>query len=718
MPPRASRSRFGAWLSGHSRLATAVVLVFAALASIGAGVAVGGWSRVCASCPSIAQLYAFQAPRATKILTHDGKLIAELFQQRRTPVTLKDLPAHVPQAFIAIEDRRFYRHDGYDVLGIARAATRGALRGAIAGGGSTITQQLARNMFETQIGYEQRMVRKLKELKVALELERVYSKDQIVEAYINQINFGSGWYGIETASLRYFGKHAQDIDPAEAALLAAIINRPGYYSPFANPDAALSRRNLVLSLMVREGYLSSEEAERWKAAPLPEQAQSSDAAELAPYFVEMVRDELDQRFGSRLYTDGYRIHTTLDLEMQRRAQEAMQHGWERIETLPHYRRPKYAKEAAKGGTSETAYLQGLFVAADPRTGAIRALIGGRDFNDSKFNRAVQARRQPGSVFKPFVYAAALAGGIPASQIYVDEPIYFDQADGSVWSPKNFEGDFKGPMTLRQAMRQSINTIAVKLGTEIGIETVSQYARAMGIETPIPPYPSTAIGAADVIPMQVVQAYSAFANGGVRARPFAILKVEDAVGRVLWQARPDTARVLDPVVAALTRDLMRDVVDRGSGYPVRDPRIGGLPYSIPAAGKTGTTNGGTDVWFAGFTPDIVATVWFGFDRPKTIVGRAAGGIYAAPVFGEFMRAVYAPKEGKPLLPAPADWTMPAGVTTRQVDRTTGKLATEWCPLEDVYTESYMPGTEPNELCDRHGMLGVPYETPDTIRRPIR
>jgi len=356
----------------------------------------------------------------------------------------------------------------------------------------------------------------------------------------------------------------------------------------------------------------------------------------------------------------------------------------------------------------TPYLQGVFIAMDPATGDVRALVGGRDFDDSKFNRATQARRQPGSVFKPFVYTAAIASGIPASHVIFDAPLMLEQVDGTTWAPKNYEGDFRGPMTLRQALKLSVNIVAVKLAMEVGMETVAQTARRMGIETPIPRYPSTAIGAAEVIPLEVSSAYTVFANQGVRARPRAILRVEDAEGRVLWEPRSETERVLDPTTAFIITDLLRDVVDHGTGYPVRNPAIGNFPYEIPAGGKTGTTNDATDVWFVGFTPNLLATVWFGFDMPTTILPRAAGGVYAAPVWAEFMRSAYVGDSALVAMPAP--WQVPANVTSREIDRESGKLATEWCPRELVVPEYFAPGTEPTEACDLHG--------PGTLGAPLR
>ena len=695
------------WLGARPRLLASMVIAILVLCAGAAGLVVGVWQNVCYDCPSIAQIYAWEPKQSTQIFAHDGRVIAELFQERRTPISLRDLPDHVPQAFLAVEDKRFYEHGAFDPIGYARAV-RNVLLGR-PGGGSTITLQLARNMFVEEIGFDQSFTRKLKELKVAIELERVYSKDEILQAYLNQINFGHGWYGIETAAQRYFGKPAAELNPAEAATLAAVINRPGTYSPFRDPEAARRRRNLVLRLMEEQDLLASEEAERWRQAPLPESPFGGEEDDLAPYFIEWVRDQLDDRYGGDLYRSGLRIYTTLDVEMQRRARRAMDAGWLRVEQQPEYQHPTYASVHESGGSDGSGparYLQGMMIVMEPATGEVRALIGGRDFDESKFNRATQALRQPGSVFKPFVFQTALASGIPASHVLIDSPIMMEQADGTVWAPRNYSGNFRGPMTLRDALKLSVNVVTVKLALEVGMETVAQYAQRMGLDTPLPRLPAVAIGAAEVIPLQVAEAYGVWANRGTRVEPRSILRVEDAGGRVLWESAPERQAVLDSLTTWLMIDLMRDVVDHGSGYSIRDPERGALPHSLPAAGKTGTTNDATDVWFVGFTPDLLAGVWFGFDQPQRIVVGAAGGTYAAPVWADFMNAVYFGDE--PLRAVPEEWARPAELTTRLVDRQSGRLATDWCPLESLYTENYIAGTEPAEFCDLHGpgVFGAP------------
>lgn len=690
-----------------------------------AGATAGAWRNLCNDCPSIAQIYSYEPSLTSKIYARDGRLIDEVGVERRTPVSLADLPPHVPQAFIAVEDRRFYGHRGLDWRGIARAALEVArTRSLSGGGGSTITQQLARNMWTERLGFEKRIVRKLKEWQVAIALEGAYAKDEIIEAYMNQIGLAHGWYGIQTASRNYFGKNATDMNPAEAALLAAVANRPERYTPLRHPEAARGRRDLVLSLMGREGFLTDAEVARWQAEPVPtERAQT--VATPAPYFVEWVRGIVDDRFGNRLLnTAGLRVHTTLDLEMQMAAEAAMEGGWSRIEGWAGYPHPTYQEFADSAGDDPATlpYVQGSFVAADPATGHVMAMVGGRDFAHSEFNRATQARRQAGSSFKPFVYTAALQSGLPASELVLDGPVVLDEPDGTVWRPSNYNPEFAGWITMREALVRSINMVAIKVGMQVGLESVAETARRMGIRTEVEPFPSTTIGAAEVVPIQMLEAYATLATLGERVRPFPILRVESADGAVLWEPRPEKERVLDPAVARLAVSLLEDVADqpRGTGYTgVR--LIADLPREVPVAGKTGTTNEGGDIWFVGFTPNLVAAAWFGVEQPVPIVDGATGGRFASPVWGRFARRVYygsppaadvpaglaadslaaepALEDQPALLPVPKRWPWPAGVISRRIDRKTGLLASRWCPDADAYTERYLPGTEPTAVCDR-------------------
>ena len=677
------------------------------LCSLGFGVAVGSWQNLCADCPSIAQIYGFEPIQTSKVYAAGGELIAEFGEEARTPVSIVDLPEHVAQAFIAVEDKRFYRHHGIDPLGLARAlwgaVTTGTTR--VQGGGSTITQQLARNMFPTRVGRERRITRKLKEAQVAFQLERVYTKDQILEGYINQVNYGQAWYGIQSASRNYFGKNASELTVPEAALLAAIPNRPEMYTPLRNPENAIRRRNLVLDRMAGERFISEAEAEEFKQHPVPTERAVLDKG-VAPYFVEFVRQELDDRFGNQLYTAGLRIHTTLNIDMQRSANRSMEQGWADIEARPGFRHARYEEfaDSTALGRGDSPYVQGAFIALDPGSGQIVSMVGGRDYRHSKFNRSTQALRQAGSSFKPFVYASAIASGIPASQIFVDAPVVLPQLDTTEWRPKNFTEEFYGPITMREALRRSINMVAIKVGMEVGLETVAQTARRMGIRTNVERVPSTAIGASEVIPLQMAEAYSTFATLGVKARPYGVTRVESATGEVLWESEPETQRVLDEPVSRIMVSILEDAVNAGTGTAVRAI----LGYDVPVAGKTGTTNESQNVWFIGVTPNLLGLVWFGMDLPQPVRPGATGGGDAAPVWGRFARDVYYGSTDEdsddvfePMLPIPEPWPISEELISRRVDSRTGKLASQWCPEEDAYTELFLPRTEPTEFCDRTG-----------------
>jgi len=711
-----SRTVVGALLTGalrvfvHPVVSLPLLLVFAA----GAGLAWGSWQNLCATCPSVAQIKTWEPEQTAKLLARDGRHIIDLGYQRRTPVAINALPSYIPQAVIAIEDKRFYQHGGFDPRGILRALVGVAVGDRSRGGGSTITQQLARNMFPEGIGFDRRITRKLKEVQVALQLEDSYAKDHILEAYMNEIYMGRGW-GFQNASRAYLGKDLMEIDVAEAALLAAILNRPGAYDPFRNPDNAMRRRNLVLDRMAQQGYLTREAAATWKSAPLPSQDHSDGSLYgIAPYFEEWVRQILYDRYGDAFYRSGFRVYTTLDVDVQRAAVEAMEWGWKRIEDAPGFRHPNFSDfdtVSTFPGGGETPYLQGALISLDPNTGHVLALVGGRDFEQSKFDRARQAERQAGSSFKPFVYAAAILSDLPASHVVIDEPYQYPEVDGTIWQPRNFDGTFQGPMTLRDALRQSINVVAVRLGwDEVGIENVAQTARRLGIPSRIERYPSTTIGAVGVRPIHLAEAYSAFASLGTRSTPFPIVRVENARGEVIWEPQPQRITVMDSVPARIMISLLEDAANRGTAGGHRT--IGGLPGEVMTAGKTGTTNEGADIWFAGFTPNLLAVVWFGMDRPQAILrtaNGATGGAFAAPVWGRFMNHVYYGNdaaEGEDdagSIPRPSGWGMPIGITTREVDRKTGKLWSNACgnPATDRYTEMYIPGTEPRDYCDDSG-----------------
>jgi penicillin-binding protein 1A len=682
-----------------------------AVGMLGSGAMVGAWTRACGNnaCPSIAKVTrAYDPAEASKVYAADGRLITDLGEERRTVVQLAQVSPEAIAAFVVVEDKRFYEHGGVDWIR-ALGALRRTLVYALFGQGrmqgfSTITMQLARNLWPEDISGQDRTIkRKLREMHVAFELEHTLPKDRILELYLNQINLGNGALGIEAAAQRYFGKTARDLNVAEAATLAGIPRSPTRYNPRRNPDLAVERRNLILQVMADEGVLSQTDADRWKAYPLLLSSRS-DFSEVAPYFVEDVRQQLRTRFGSELYRSGLRIYTTVDLDIQQAAERALARQLDEIERndkkYGKYTRPTYVDYLEKRADdaeplTESPYLQGLVVVLEAKTGKVLAMVGGRDFNDSKFNRAVQSMRQPGSTFKPIVYTAALRAGHPWSEIVDDSPLSVEMLPGEPpWEPQNYDNRFTGLMSLKEAFYESRNIPAIRIGMEIQPQAVIGEAARFGITTSVPPFPSIYIGSADVIPLELISAFSAFATLGTRTAPYSIERVEDRNGKLLWQPRPRTEMVMDSALAWLMLDGLRNVVRRGTAAGAVGSQIGRLP----SGGKTGTTNDYADVWYVGFTPDLVGGIWIGMDKPQRIMDNAQGGRLAAPAWTAMMKEIYERR------PVPRDWPRSDGLVIADVDRQTGQKYTYFCPKDSLSVESFLPGTEPREFCRIHNLWG--------------
>jgi 1A family penicillin-binding protein len=629
-------------------------------------------------------------PQASLVLARDGSLIGEIGREIRTSISIKSMPKYLPQAFVAVEDHRFYQHDGVDVVGIA-----GALKDNIFGerrGASTITQQLVGNMHPNLIDRTDKSLgRKLAEQSAAREMERHYTKDQILEGYLNQISFGHGWFGVEAAAQHYFGKAASKLSLAEAAALAAMPKGPALYDPLKYPDRVRQRRNTVLALMADQGYITKAQAASAQAASLATTTNGGYSA-YSPWFVDVVRIQA-QRAGIPVSQGGYRIYTGLDPILQNAATVSLREEAANAESQPGWAHPKYVAGARNAPARTTDYLQGMVVALDPTSGDVRALVGGRDYSDSQFDRAVDGMRQPGSSFKPIVYAAAIADSLTPNTIFIDSALAIPLPNGTVYRPENAEGEFMGPVTLREALAKSLNVIAVELGMRLGMDSISSLARRMGLTSRIAPYPSSAIGASVVQPLDLVAAYTTFANLGTPMEPRFIYRIEDRNRKVVLsreiQALPPA---LDPRVTYVVRDMMRDVVERGTAASIRRY----LPASVPVAGKTGTTNENSDAWFIGLTPDLVAGVWLGFDKPVSIAKGAAGGSLAAPVWGKMVAKYYASQPQLVASHATEQWLPPLGVIMGDVDRMTGELATDQTPAERRYTEYFVEGTEPVSL----------------------
>ena len=676
-----------------------------ALVALALAVLAAAWSRACAgnTCPSIEELGGYDPDQASKVYAADGRLITDLGLERRTVIPLGEMSPYVKTAFLATEDKRFYSHHGIDWVRVFGAVKTNIFQLRFAEGFSTITMQLARNIWDQDIsGTEKSLRRKLREAKVAREIEKKYPKDKILEIYLNQIPLGNGAYGVEAASQRYFGKSVRDLNVAEAATLAAIPKAPTRYNPRRNPNLNIQRRNTVLNLLRDNGLLNGDDTERWKAYPLL-LSSHSDYSGVAEYFVEYVRQQLEARFGRELYTMGYRIYTSLDLDIQQAAERALEARLEAIESgadgkFAHETYRQYmdsrSDNAEDNNRTTTPYLQGLAVTLEAKTGYIRAMVGGRDFEDSKFNRATQALRQPGSTFKPVVYSAAVEAGYPLSHVMVDDPlsVELDPAEPP-WAPQNYDLEFDGPMTLRRALYLSRNIIAIKLGMELGEQAVISEAAKFGITTRVPAFPSIHIGSADVIPLEMIAAYTTFANLGTRTIPNAVLRVEDRSGKIVWQPPVRSMEVMDTLHAWLMTDALRDVVRHGTAVGSVGARI-----NFPAGGKTGTTNDGFDVWFIGFTPDMVTGLWIGFDQPRKIKANAQGGVLVGPAWSAMMREVYERRS------VPSSWSRPAGLSALDVDKTTGYKATPFCPKDVHYIESFIPGTEPGAFCPVHSPFG--------------
>jgi penicillin-binding protein 1A len=652
-------------------------------------------AQVAAPAPTGEAWQIITPPQSSLVLSRDNSLLGEIGTEWRTSVPLATLPLYVGQAFIAIEDQRFYIHDGVDLVGIA-----GALKDALGGharGASTITQQLVGNMHPDLVDRRDKTIsRKLREQTAAREMEKHYTKAQILEAYLNQIHFGHNWYGIDAASRHYFGHPASQLTLVEAATLAALPKGPAIYDPGRHADSARSRRNLVLVLMAQQGYLTADQAHAAQKLPVVV-APDRGMPAAAPYVVDLVRRELESANISFGGTVAVRVTTTIDAPLQRAANEALRDGTLRIESRAGWKHSTLAKHTP----GRTDYLQGMIVALAPATGDLLALTGGRDYSESPFDRAAFALRQPGSAFKPVVYSAALDAGTQANAIYEDTALAIVMPHGPVYRPDNSDGKFLGPLTLREALVKSRNTIAVQLGLQVGMDSIAALAAKLGISTPIAPFPSSAIGASAVRPIELVTAYTAFANTGPLATPRLLLRVQDAAGRTILEraAAALDSTALDPRVAWVMRDMMRDVVSRGTATAVREH----VAAEIPVAGKTGTTNDNRDVWFVGMTPEIVAGVWLGFDTPATIAPGAVGGTLAAPVWGDMIAKYY---KGRASNDSAWD-SLPPGVIPVILDRLTGTSADSTTPPERVYTD-YLIVMPP---------IPAPIVLPDTIVVPM-
>lgn len=559
--------------------------------------------------PEIKTLEGFKPLESSLIYSSDGKVIAELFLERRNFIPHYDIPDHVKKAFIAIEDERFYSHPGVDVLGILRAIYKDVVKREIVEGGSTITQQLSKMLF---LKPEKSLSRKIKEAIIAAQIEKRYTKEEILGMYLNQAYFGTRAYGIEAASQTYYGKSTKDLSIAEAAMIAGLLKAPSRYSPFRNPENALLRRRLVLKKMLENGFITKEEHDKANLEPLPTKPNFRKYE--APYFVEYLRQNLESRYGEKIYTSGFKIYSTIDYEMQKVAERAVSKGIESIE-----------KRTSPG-------VQASLIAIEIRSGRIKAMVGGNDFWRSQFNRATSALRQPGSAFKPFVYATAIMNGMSSEDKILDQPISFRGAKAnSLWSPKNYDNEYHGNVTLKRALALSLNAATVRLAHNTGINKIIELAKRCGIKSDIQPYLPVALGASDVTPLELTAAYSVFATGK-RFNLLAMDKIVNRDGILLEEGRVQYENVLPQEVVEEMKILLKEVVESGTAVKAKE-----LKKTI--YGKTGTTNDYSDAWFLGFDDKYIVGVWVGRDNHTPIGKKETGARAALPIWMDFMKNIY-------------------------------------------------------------------------------
>lgn len=688
--------------------------------------------------PSLEQLENPTPEYATKVYSADGEVIDQYYIKNRTIITLDQLSPHLINALIATEDKNFYGHWGVDLPRFARAMVKNIFTLRLREGASTITQQLARNLYELKGSNENvfgKITRKIREFITAVQIERNYTKDEILEMYLSVAFFGRSAYGISSAAQIYFGKSPKELTVSEGALLIGLLKGPGAYDPFRHYERALNRRNTVLSQMVKYDYLAEDAFESAKKEvplfiPLEEQLRAG----IAPHFVEMVRQQLIQKaekYGFDIYRDGLSVYTTLDSRMQRHANRAVDEhmneyqgdfkklwNWKyhreeltqvvslAIRTSDLYRDASTNKardSIARSMKKNQAFVDSVkklatrievgFAAIDHASGGILAMVGGSEFKYFKYglNHVTQIHRQPGSAFKPFVYTVAIDNGYPSSYEIMNQPVTLMMANGTRWAPENFDHTFGGKFTIREAIKQSINLVAIRAIMEIApVSTVIQYAHRMGIRSELPPYESLAIGTGEVQPMELIAAYNVFPNEGVYVEPMAIIRIQDKNGNIIEENQPVKRDVLSKETAYIMANMMEGNVNGGTGARVRSYYVG------PAAGKTGTTQEYADAWFVGFTPRITAGVWVGFDNKSVhfTTSDGQGGRAAAPIWGRFMRYVYDdPNIGLPV----SYFIQPDGVETDSICVETKMIATEFCPEKEaeIFNKKYLPGK-----CTKH------------------
>ena len=668
--------------------------------------------------PSVDQLENYDPDLVTRIYSADGILLNELFFEKRVFVELSQIPQHMLDAVVAKEDQRFYDHWGISLRDVLRAVVINTVTMSYRSGFSSLTQQLARNLYDN-IGFKKTIIRKIKEVITAIQIERTYTKDEILEMYLNSVHFGHGTYGVQAAAKRFYGKQAYELTLDESALLVGLLPAPARYSPVRFPERALTKRNVVLRVMRDQKFISKAEYTEARARLL-DSVQQEQSRGTAPYFTEYVRRFLereDDELGVNIYRDGLKIYTTLDSRLQKIAEDAVvksvltnqqkmnqrifndEEEFSKLAYLGIY--PEDTVKLMMAGEMEMyedlrdkLLVQSSFVALDIRTGSILAMVGGRPDYPDQFNRATQSLRQPGSVFKPFVYTTAVDNGVPVTRQLLNQPVVLNvrNADGEwvKWMPKNYDGSTGGLTTIREGLRRSMNLISVRMVQEVvPALAVKQTARRMGVSTDIRAVDAIALGTSEVHLIEMVAAYGTLANKGVYCKPFGITRIEDRYGNVLKDYFPQKEEVLSAETSYMMTSLLQTVLDRGTGGSARWK----YHFYHPAAGKTGTTQGWTDAWFVGYSPYIAAGAWFGVDDPQVRLGKGSDGSKAAlPAWARFMRDSH-----DSLSYSRKEFDQPERIEKVKICQVTKDLPVKLCPLE---TEVFVRRTEPTKQCTVH------------------
>ncbi|MCK5011384.1 MAG: PBP1A family penicillin-binding protein, partial [Deltaproteobacteria bacterium] len=605
--------------------------------------AVGTYTYFSYDLPRLTSVEDYTPKTVTQVFSENGEIIAEFFVEKRYIIPIEEMPATLIRAFISSEDARFFEHQGIDLLSISRALIKNIKSMDIVQGGSTITQQITKSLL---LSPEKSYTRKIKEAILARRIENSLSKRDILSIYLNQIYLGHRSYGVEAAALTYFGKHASELNLAESALLAGLPKAPSAYSPIRHPLKAQKRQRYVLQRMLQRGYITKGQAKEAADMILNIVPPENKNIKVAPYFTEHLRQYLENTYGTDLlYGEGLKVYTPLNLLMQKSAQRAVESGLNDFETR-------------EGSQKDESRVQGALVAMEPRTGHVKALVGGVKFLENQFNRAIQARRQLGSAFKPIVYAAALDKDYVTTTIIIDSPLIFKiKSDMEFWEPRNYDLEFKGPITLRKALAYSRNIITIKILQDIGIDYVINYAKRLGIDSPLNRDLSLALGSSGISLLEITRAYAVFANQGFKVEPIFITKVTDRNGTVLEENKPRLSQAISPQTSYIMTSLLKSVVEEGTGRKVK-------ALHRPCAGKTGTTNDVRDAWFIGFTPHIIAGTWVGFDDEKPLGKHETGAVAASPIWLKFMQEVL---EGTPM----KTFSIPEGIIFVKIDPETGK-----------------------------------------------